>query len=75
MAQNPGKIRRIGGGKPVRLYGIGYEFSFNAPHLRNVFEAAAIHEVVDGGVVDRILKKYEDTPGTFYRVRPVSETP
>ncbi|MDX2027528.1 MAG: transporter substrate-binding domain-containing protein [Alphaproteobacteria bacterium] len=70
MAKNPGKIKRIDGNKPVRFYGIGYEFSFDAPRLRNVFEAAS-QELVYGGVVDRILTKYEEQPGMFYRVRPI----
>ncbi len=69
MAKNPGKIRRIGGDKPIRLYGMGYEFPFSSARLRNVFESA-MHELVEGGDVDRILKNYEETPGTFYRVRP-----
>jgi ABC-type amino acid transport substrate-binding protein len=69
MAKNPGKIKRIGGDRPIRLYAIGYEFPYNAPRLRNVFETAA-RELVDGGVVDRILTNHEDVPGMFYRVKP-----
>lgn len=71
MVQNPGKIKRIGSDQPIRLYGIGYEFSYTAPRLRNIFETA-MHEIVDGGVVDSILKNYEEVPGTFYRVKPPS---
>ena len=71
MAKNPGKIKHIGGDKPIRLYGMGYEFPYNAPRLRNVFETA-MHEIVDGGDVDHILKKYEEVPGMFYRFRPVA---
>lgn len=70
MAKNPRKIRRIGGDQPIRFYGIGYEFPYDAPRLRNVFEAAS-RELVGGGDVDRILTKYEDQPGMFYRVKPV----
>lgn len=69
MTKNPGKIKQIGN-HPIRFYGLGYEFPFAAQRLRNTFEAAS-RELVDGGVVDHILKKYEDMPGMFYRVRPI----
>jgi ABC-type amino acid transport substrate-binding protein len=67
MAQNPGKIRRISGDKPLRLYGMGYEFSYDAPRLRNVF-GTAIREALYGGVIDGILDTYKTVP--LYRVKP-----
>ena len=69
MAQNPGKIRRIGGDTPLRIYGMGYEFSYDAPRLRNIF-LTALREALYGGVIDRILDAHETVPGMFYRVRP-----
>lgn len=52
MEKNPVKIRRIGGKIPIRFYGIGYDFPFEAPWLHNAF-LAAIRELVDGNDVGR----------------------
>jgi polar amino acid transport system substrate-binding protein len=69
MVKNPGKIKRVGAEAPLRLYGMGYEFSYDAPRLRNVF-GTAMREALYGGIVDRILDKDETVPGMLYRVKP-----
>ncbi len=63
---NPGKIRAVNPGKPVRLFGNALMLPKGADDLRLSLDYAFL-EMLNNGEVDPILNKYEAAPGSFYR--------
>lgn len=67
LANNPGSIQNIVPNNPIRSFGN----TIVVPKNQNGFEAminTAIGELVNSGVADQLVKKYEKYPGSFYPV-------
>ncbi len=69
LAHNPGSLRDISHGRPLRLFANTWEFPNGEVTLRHTFDRA-IADMLQSGAVEKILRQYEQTPGTFFRVAP-----
>ena len=67
MAHNPGKIKMVPGGEFIRTFGNTMALKKGEAELRNMLDTAG-QELLQSGVVDKIITRYEEYPGTFYRV-------
>jgi len=74
LANNPGSIQNIVPNNPIRSFGN----TIVIPKNQSGFEAminTTIGELVNSGVADELIKKYEKYPGSFYPVaKPYSLT-
>jgi ABC-type amino acid transport substrate-binding protein len=66
---NPGKITAIDENKPVRIFPNAIVIGKDQHELRRALDHA-ISEMLYDGTIDKILKKYEQTPNSFLRVSP-----
>lgn len=64
---NPGKLRQLNPGRPLRVYQNTLALPPNEPQLKAMLDSV-LYEMRDSGVVERLLRKYEPMPGTMYRV-------
>jgi ABC-type amino acid transport substrate-binding protein len=69
MVKNPGTLRNLCDAKPIRVFENTWAFAYGAPRVKTVIDTA-IKEMLGSGYVDHVLEKYEQVPGSFYRVRP-----
>lgn len=60
------QLRRIGGMGPVRIFGDAFSVGKGETGLVDVLNAA-IQELYGNGTIDRILSKYETSPGAILR--------
>ncbi len=67
MKNNPGKLKLLPGGMTVRSFGNTVALSKNEPGLKAFLDTATA-ELLQSGVIEKILKKYEEHPGTLLRV-------
>ncbi|MGE0252068.1 MAG: substrate-binding periplasmic protein [Dongiaceae bacterium] len=67
IAQNPGKIRLVPTAKPLRYIANNFTIRQNEPNLKGMLNQVN-EELLGSGTVDKILDKYEQWPGTFYRL-------
>lgn len=74
MANNPGTLKEIGHGRPVRIFGDTWQFAFGEPALRQIIDNA-VTDMLQSGFVEKTLRKYEDVPGTYYRALPLYRIP
>ena len=63
---NPGKIRAVNPGKPIKLFGNALMLPKGAYELKDSLDYA-FQEMLNNGELDPILNKYEAAPGSFYR--------
>jgi polar amino acid transport system substrate-binding protein len=74
QAKNPGTIKELFPGKPIRVFSTRYAFKLNEPAFKAMIDSA-IEEITNDGTVEKIIKKYEKYPGDLYRVnKPYSIT-
>ena len=67
-ARNPSnKLRRVAGAPPLRTFGVAYAVAKGEWELRDLL-SVALSELQLNGTVERIIKKYETTPGSILRV-------
>ncbi len=67
-AHNPSnKLRRVAGTPPLRTFGTAYAVAKGEWELRDLINVA-LSELQLNGTVERIIKKYETTPGSVVRV-------
>ncbi|MCB1556628.1 MAG: amino acid ABC transporter substrate-binding protein [Alphaproteobacteria bacterium] len=67
MTHNPGKLRAIKAGKPLRIFGTALGVSLQEQMLRDMIDSALL-ELQGSGILDKILDRYEkDYPGYFFR--------
>jgi polar amino acid transport system substrate-binding protein len=64
---NPNKIKNITPNKPIRAYCHSLAFPKGEQTLVNTVNIA-LEEMLNFGIIDKILKKYEPSPQTFYRI-------
>jgi ABC-type amino acid transport substrate-binding protein len=67
-AANPGKIERAFS-RPVRVFPDAIMLPQGSYEFRQALNYA-LEEMLNDGTVERILKRYEQAPGTFLRVAP-----
>lgn len=66
--ENPGKMKQIAMDKPIRMYGSALMVDIHEHELKGMFDNAT-DELLNGGIIDRIIDKYEQKyPGTFRKV-------
>jgi polar amino acid transport system substrate-binding protein len=69
MLKNPNSLRNLCDANPIRIFENTWAFAYGAPQLKTVIDTA-VKEMLYSGYVDKVLAKYEQIPGSFYRVRP-----
>jgi polar amino acid transport system substrate-binding protein len=74
MEHNPGSLKEISHGRPVRIFGDTWQFAFGETALRQVIDNA-INDMLQSGYVEKVLRTYEKTPGTYYRAAPLYQIP
>ncbi len=67
MAAHPGKMKMVVGSEAVRIFGSTTAIKKNEYPLKALLDAGT-SELLQSGVVERILKKYEKHPDDFKRV-------
>ncbi len=70
LVANPGKIKRVSGQKPLRVYAHALAFGKGERDLESMFDLA-FDEMQNDGLIDRILDKYEAVPNSFVRIKSV----
>lgn len=69
LKKNPGTLRELKVGQPLRVFANSYAFKIGESEFKAMIDAA-IDELVLDGSIDRIIQKYESAPGEFLRVAP-----
>jgi polar amino acid transport system substrate-binding protein len=69
MLKNKRVLRNVTDAKPIRVFENTWAFAHGSPRLKLLLDTA-IKEMLYSGYVDRLLAKYEQVSGSFYRVRP-----
>jgi ABC-type amino acid transport substrate-binding protein len=64
MAKNPGKIKRLAPGKPLRVYPNSYMVPKGEEEFRD-FLNLSIEELINSGYVAQVMKKYKMDEGTY----------
>ena len=67
MAKNPGKVREVKLRRPLRVFPNTMMVRKGDVKFLNTINIA-IEELLNNGIVDKIIDKYEKYPGSFYRV-------
>lgn len=67
LKSNPGALKELAGGKPVRVFGNCYAMNPDESRLQDVLNTT-LAELINSGRIEAILKKYETAPDTLYRV-------
>ncbi len=71
---NPGKpLKRVLGAGPVKVFPEVFAVAMGEFELRE-FLNVAMTEMHNNGTIERIIRKYETTPGEYARVRPAYAT-
>lgn len=65
LVTNPGTLKQIATGRPVRTFGNSLAVKRGNSELKEFLDIA-LKEIVDNGHVDKILAKYELTQDTYY---------
>lgn len=67
IASNPGKIRMIAGGESVRVFGNTVAIGKGQAELKSLIDITT-QELMQSGVIEKILLTYETRSGNFIRV-------
>jgi ABC-type amino acid transport substrate-binding protein len=65
MKNNPGAVELVGA--PVRVFPNCWIFRRGQMQFKNMLDTA-LTQLINSGAVDKIIKKYEPSPNTIYRV-------
>lgn len=68
IKSNPNKIMEVSGIEPVRVYPVVMMIAKDEGKFKSTLNIA-IQELHDNGFVEKIIKKYEPSPNSFYRVQ------
>ena len=68
MAKNPGKIREVKLNRPLRIFPNCMMVRKTDIYFLDTLNIS-IEELHNNGYIDKVIKKYEKFPGSFYRVR------
>lgn len=64
---NPGSLKNLTPQKPVRLFGDTFAIPMDDVKFKSMIDSALI-PMIEGGTVDKIIKKYEEVPNGILRV-------
>lgn len=67
LATNPGKLKEIAPGQPLRIFGNSLVLKLGDLQLQEFLDVA-LRELLYSGAVDKILRTYEPVPNAFPRV-------
>lgn len=67
LKTNPGSVEPLPLERPVRVFGNSWVFKRGQMEFKNMLDTA-LDQLMNSGAVDRIIAKYETSPGTLYRV-------
>lgn len=67
LKKNPGTLKEVNIGRPLRVFANCYAFKIGEDKFKAMIDAA-IDELIFDGTMERILKKYESVQGQFLRV-------
>lgn len=67
MRNNPDLLQEVKLKKPIRIFGNTSAILKGEQDLKNMLDYAN-EELINSGIIDRILEKHEDKPGTLIRV-------
>lgn len=65
LDKNPGELKELFGGKPVRAFANTYAFKHGEPEFKAMLNAA-IEEIINDGTAEKIIRKYENGPNEFF---------
>jgi polar amino acid transport system substrate-binding protein len=65
LVKNPGSLKNIAIDKPIRLFGTVWAVPKGEWNLISMFNTT-IDEMVNSGFAEKVVAKYEKTPGSFY---------
>lgn len=68
LKNNPGTLKNIVPNRPIRVFPDTIMIKANEFDLKSALNTA-IEELINVGVVDGLIEKYEPAPGTFYRLK------
>ncbi|HOO50710.1 MAG TPA: transporter substrate-binding domain-containing protein [Alphaproteobacteria bacterium] len=64
---NPKSLKNLVPNNPVRLFGNTFALPMDDVRFKSMLDSALV-PMIQGGLVDRIISKYEEVPGGIYRV-------
>ena len=67
LAKNPGTLKDLFPGHPVRIFALAYAFKLGEPKFKAMIDAT-LEEMQNDGSIENIVRKYEKVPGEYYRV-------
>ena len=67
LEKNPGSIKNITPNNPIRVFPNTILLRRDQPGLKALLNIA-LEEILNLGLIDKLIKKYEPYPGTFYQV-------
>ncbi len=67
LDNNPGSIKNLAEGKPLRLFANVYMMRRHESQLKQMVNVA-LRDLITSGRVDALMQKYEPRPGVFYPV-------
>lgn len=67
MRHNPGRLRVVKTDKPYRMYGNAFAFARGQDEFRRMIDIAT-SDLMNNGVIEEIIRKYEPAPGAFLRI-------
>lgn len=73
LLQNPNKIERLAGSKPIRVFSNTFAVARDNLPMMNLLEVG-LRELLFSGTVEQILQKYEKVPGSMYRAVSTFDT-
>lgn len=68
IENNPGKVKQVPGMKPLRTFPLGIGVPADT-RLKRMFDMVT-EELINTGVIEKILQKYESQPGSYLRIAP-----
>ena len=74
LKNNPGSIKNITPDKPIRVFPNTVLLPQNEFKLKSLLNTA-LEELINLGVINKLIDKYEPAPGTFYRAKASYRVP
>ena len=69
LRSHPGTVKNLAAAKPIRAFPVIFLLGKDEAQLKNMFDTA-IEELHNSGFIDRVIRKYEPMPNTFFRIHP-----
>lgn len=69
LKQNPGTLKELNVGRPIRVFASSFAFKMGDNEFKSMIDSA-VEEIINDGTMDKILQKYETAPGEQLRTAP-----